>query len=492
MSDEPPEDISKERLWNELQELKQHVYPSRRDVLKAGTAAAGAGMIGFGAGNASAQASTSDGDGNVGDPNDRVDVFGDGVDSNSVSDNITDRPLWTTQDTTVNVPADYNTIQAAVNDIPVILNHSYEITIDDGDYSTEDVLVPQTYGGRAMNTGISWEHKLQITGNQTTPANVKIGSIVMNGCVGGIFRVRGLQLQNDNPHDDENTPFAAYYCNEATLAHAEFAGGTSGPVGYGGYLVLKDVDLGTGVLTGSGVMAKHGGVIYEQIAGGDPPAAGNVGGYAYESRQGCLIGIAGNTSTISGDSGFLNVDGQNLTGERNGLGSYFDMQNREWLGVQKAGPTHYAWAYPGSDADARLSNALTAASAGHTIYLESADYGNTTISQAVELVGTGISPDSTVISGTWTLDSRHIQLTDCQVSGTLDVTTDFYISITDIFSAGGTITVSASRSLISDVVTNGAGSITLESGSENCVVDSVAGGMSITDNGTNNTIGDTA
>lgn len=81
-------DKSKEELEDRVDELESTVkqmLPNRRQAMKGMATAAGAGMLGFSAGNASAQASTSDSDGNVGDPNDRVDVFSDGVDANLVN-----------------------------------------------------------------------------------------------------------------------------------------------------------------------------------------------------------------------------------------------------------------------------------------------------------------------------------------------------------------------------------------------------------------------
>ena len=59
---------------------------SRRDLLKAGGTLGALGLVGGSAvGSSAADASTSDSDSNAGRPSDRVDVFADGVDANSVS-----------------------------------------------------------------------------------------------------------------------------------------------------------------------------------------------------------------------------------------------------------------------------------------------------------------------------------------------------------------------------------------------------------------------
>lgn len=67
---------------------------SRRDLIKLGIGGAVGGAL---VGSASADASTSDSDGDIGTPNDRVDVFADGVNGNSV----------TTDDQTINSSVTY-------------------------------------------------------------------------------------------------------------------------------------------------------------------------------------------------------------------------------------------------------------------------------------------------------------------------------------------------------------------------------------------------
>lgn len=80
---EDPEAVA-ERIYDNLRGV------SRRELLQAGGALSVGGLLGGGSGyaltqEAEAQAATDDSDGNVGTPNDRVDVFADGVDSNVVS-----------------------------------------------------------------------------------------------------------------------------------------------------------------------------------------------------------------------------------------------------------------------------------------------------------------------------------------------------------------------------------------------------------------------
>jgi len=131
---------------------------------------------------------------------------------------------------------------------------------------------------------------------------------------------------------------------------------------------------------------------------------------------------------------------------------------------------HYAGAYSGSDPDARLDNALSAASSGETIYLEATTYDiDRTISSALTLVG-GSSHNitGTIINATWTFNGN-------------------YITLKNVF-LGGTISVTSKRVSIYDV---SSGSVTFESGTDKCIIDTSTA-VSVTDNSGSNTIGDIA
>lgn len=88
MASEPTQGLDDEDVsaLKEMAEWWRESNMTRRAALGlatgAGAAAAGAG--GFMTGRASADASTSDNDGDVGEPDDRVDVWADGVDANSI------------------------------------------------------------------------------------------------------------------------------------------------------------------------------------------------------------------------------------------------------------------------------------------------------------------------------------------------------------------------------------------------------------------------
>jgi len=88
MTDEPPEDLSKQDLWNRLRRLEQEVFPDRREILRKGAAAASLGAAGM-IGRASA-APGDDGETTWGSANNRDSWYADEIDANSVSTDSAD------------------------------------------------------------------------------------------------------------------------------------------------------------------------------------------------------------------------------------------------------------------------------------------------------------------------------------------------------------------------------------------------------------------
>jgi 3D (Asp-Asp-Asp) domain-containing protein len=146
----------------------------------------------------------------------------------------------------------------------------------------------------------------------------------------------------------------------------------------------------------------------------------------------------------------------------------------------------YAGAFPGSDPDTRLSNALSSSSDGDTILLESSAYNqNQTISKRVTLIGTTLSNGTDIQNGvTWNITGFDVSIIRLRLRGEIVYSSNG--NIRDIQMIGGAITVDSSEADISHVR---AGNITLTSNSSKCIVDSSVG-VSIADNGSNNIIGD--
>lgn len=139
-----------------------------------------------------------------------------------------------------------------------------------------------------------------------------------------------------------------------------------------------------------------------------------------------------------------------------------------------AGEYHYAGDYDGADPDARLGNALSAASPGNLIYLENAEYNtDRTFSNSYVLIGTFTRwADGSILMDTqWTFDSA------CRVvgiggGGPADSQFQINADRMGIFQVGGAVL-----------------QITFASGTQRGLVDGAYGEVTVTDNGTNS-VGD--
>lgn len=222
-----------------------------------------------------------------------------------------DRSQWSTETLTIEVGADFPSLQEAVYAIPFVPYESVEITIPRGtDLSDEDVVVPQTVLGAGTVSGRGYEHKIRITGDQSNPSNCPVGSIVVAGVNGGIISVDGVEFQRANPYSDDDNGFAAFYTNQARVHNCAFAGGVNGIMSYGSNLEIHQVDFGNGVLEGDGITVKHFGFVNEQRAGSEPPTSGTVGGHAYVATNGWIATVRDTNvpsvpSTLSGEDGLI-------------------------------------------------------------------------------------------------------------------------------------------------------------------------------------------
>ena len=156
----------------------------------------------------------------------------------------------------------------------------------------------------------------------------------------------------------------------------------------------------------------------------------------------------------------------------------------------------YAGAFDGSNADARLDEALSAASNGDVVMLENAQYSSErTITTQLLLIGTMSSRSAgTEIAESWTFDTLA-KLTNVIIR----------VSTTEIqFNANGssasdiafrgispTVRFSASQCAIYNTIATGTdGAIVFDEGTSGGLADSIRG-PSVTDNG-DNTVGDIA
>lgn len=147
---------------------------------------------------------------------------------------------------------------------------------------------------------------------------------------------------------------------------------------------------------------------------------------------------------------------------------------------------HWASQYDGGDPDARLANALSAASDGDVIHLENGTYdSNLTVSKRLRVVGTnpgGTSPSGTQIGADWTI-GEGIHLSDFILDTGQSITITGRRSTLSQFRAAGTaaINVNADECRVYGMFD---GNLTFDSGTTGGIIDASIG-VSVTDNGTN-------
>jgi hypothetical protein len=160
------------------------------------------------------------------------------------------------------------------------------------------------------------------------------------------------------------------------------------------------------------------------------------------------------------------------------------------IDTEKIGTSQrYASAFDGADPDARLDNALSAASNGDIIYLEAGDYtSNRTISTKCAIIGPQgfeIPPGgaSFNISGDWTFGAEGALERVVLSSNTITFTEPYSYLDTARSASGGSIVVDADHCRVLNMAE---GSVTFNSGTKQGLVDSSTN-VAVTDNGTNTT-----
>jgi len=199
--DEPPADLSKADLWERLRALEQRVYPDRRDVLKLAGGAVAGGAVGAAAtGNASAGSAEAGQLGSAQYPQDAwvedlydkndnhvAELPGDGsfnIDEGTIGDESISAPrpgteLVTNESVTVSVPADYSTVQAAVDDVmPLLRRHTVDIQLDpdQGPYN-EDVTVGASLPGDLRDSTDGLVAPLRIRTDPNKSGDATIGTL---------------------------------------------------------------------------------------------------------------------------------------------------------------------------------------------------------------------------------------------------------------------------------------------------------------------------
>jgi hypothetical protein len=144
----------------------------------------------------------------------------------------------------------------------------------------------------------------------------------------------------------------------------------------------------------------------------------------------------------------------------------------------------YAGAFSGSDPDTRLSNALTEANNGDTIFLEGATYQNAiTINKRVNLIGTHRN-EGTTFNADVTLSQFGAVITEALVDATLELregTEAIHATSSNPISVVGN-EVLVTQSIRTDV--------TLQGTAQRCIVDNIISGTVTNNGGSSNQIGE--
>jgi len=224
------------------------------------------------------------------------------------------RPLRSNGDVSVTAceaGCDYTTLQAAINNIPFHLQHTYTITLTNGTSGertfAENIIIPEINGDKFRIGHVGQVNSLRIIGNTTNSSQIRIRSMVIASPKGTLpVHITGVEFYGENPHDDEDVSLAVYG-GSGTVAlryvSIDCAELHNGILAYNGKMSLDNVtfrESATGSLncSGYGVFTKYQSHIYAKDGG----VHGSVAGYAFGTPSGGDFVIESST-TLSGNLG---------------------------------------------------------------------------------------------------------------------------------------------------------------------------------------------
>lgn len=230
------------------------------------------------------------------------------VDAEELFNNIPpveDRPMVTNGNTTVNVPADFPTIQEALWSIPWFCKHEYKITVDAGDYTGEGSLYfPPTYSAKTVDGSSEIGNNPTLQGDSTTPSNVTIDSIVLDGIL-GFPLVQGFQFEGVDTTFGPDSQARAQGCGgRVTFADINHRGNSAvqaGIVFYSSTGQINRIDFGDGDDVNNGLNIK-GGPGFAQIKG----ASGSTGDKVMRVQAG--YGVIASGVTATGANGAMETE----------------------------------------------------------------------------------------------------------------------------------------------------------------------------------------
>lgn len=305
----------------------------------------------------------TDGGDNYGFPsaNDNLDLQGDGriKDADAVITDTaqigtgTSYPMVANDKVKVTVDsgggADYQSIQAAVDDVPKHNRKDYVIGVNDGH--------DESVGGNGhvklrahhqegftsgdyANIGTGQNSIFQIMGNPSDPSKCKVETLTIVGCQGvATPKIDGVSFSNKrSPDVNENAAVVISGSGEGGIFHSEFrdTGGTaeSAIVVYGSRAQLRDVNFGQDIF-------KHAVQGKRQARPQPRSTSGSVTGAAFKSIEGSRFFQDNRGGTVSGGNGRYTASygGQYLLGKNDDVTYHQNPQQMAELGTDMTTPT---------------------------------------------------------------------------------------------------------------------------------------------------------
>ena len=220
------------------------------------------------------------------------------------------RPLISREAKTITVGTDkdYQTIQEAIDQVPIFLKHQYKINIDAGTYSEDVIINPTfTYGNTRGDITEGATGALWLTGDTTTPTNVKVKSFMIISSLGAAEPILdGFSITGTEPTSDEEPAVSVYGGGHIIFANSTFEENTTAKQGimfYGSSGSVTETEIGTDKLENA-FLTKHGGRIVHR----DGTISGTCTKYVFRSIGGGLITFKGDDVTATGTLGLTNAD----------------------------------------------------------------------------------------------------------------------------------------------------------------------------------------
>ena len=175
------------------------------------------------------------------------------------------RPLISEEEQTITVGPneddDTNSLQAALEEVPIFLRHNYSIEVDPAGGPYPNIVVPTVFPLRMANREKGDTAFLRIAGNDGLDAGEgeksKIGGVYIGNGENAVY-LRDIELIGENPHDNLSTCVTVFGGTGHLITHVH-VGETPATYAFhvqnGAYLDVRHCNLGEGNVV-SGCLAR--------------------------------------------------------------------------------------------------------------------------------------------------------------------------------------------------------------------------------------------